>query len=326
MKEPIFRSELGPGMQSFIEMRKSLGYEVRTLTAYLSHFDRYAIAIGYGDSWLSRSLVEGWIASTPLLKPSSRAHRLYVMRALGRYIVQTHSQSYLPPLIAGPKRSSTFRPHIYTAAEIKLLLDEAAQLTPTGSLRPLTFVTLLSLLYCAGLRISEALALRLSDVDLEAGVLLIRDSKFRKTRITPLAIDATQALSRYAAVRRDFRHRLDLDAPFFVNESRQGCAYPATIATFLGIARRVGIRGQPGTAGPRIHDLRHTFAVHRLLNWYRDGGDVQARLPLLTTYMGHVCLVSTQVYLQIAAELLQVAAQRFLAPQLCDITAAGGQR
>ena len=82
MKEPIFRSELGPGMQSFIEMRKSLGYEVRTLTAYLSHFDRYAIAIGYGDSWLSRSLVEGWIASTPLLKPSSRAHRLYVMRKM----------------------------------------------------------------------------------------------------------------------------------------------------------------------------------------------------------------------------------------------------
>lgn len=326
MKVPIFRSELGPGMQSFIETRKSLGYEVRTLIAYLSHFDRYAVATGYGDPWLSRSLVDGWVASTPLLKPSSRAHRLYVVRALGRHLVQTHSQSYLPPPIPGPKSNSAFRPHIYTVAEIKLLLDEAARLTPTGSLRPLTFVTLLSLLYCTGLCISEALALRISDVDLEDGVLLIRDSKFRKTRIAPLATDAVHALSRYVEARRNCRHRLDPDAPFFVNEWRQGCAYPATVATFLGIARRLGIRGQAGTAGPRIHDLRHTFAVHRLLSWYRDGGDVQARLPLLTTYMGHVCLVSTQAYLHIAAELLQEGAKRFHAPQLCNLATEGGQR
>jgi site-specific recombinase XerD len=205
---------------------------------------------------LTRSLVEGWIASTSLLKPGSRAHRLYVMRSFGRYLVQTHPQSYVPPLIAGPKCESTFRPHIYTSIEIKLLLDEAARLTPTGSLRPLTFVTLLSLLYCTGLRISEALSLRLSDVDLEAGVLLIRDSKFRKTRAAPLATDATHALSRYVEARRSFHHRMDPETPFFVNEWRRGCEYPATIATFLVIARRVGIRGAPGTPGPRIHDLR----------------------------------------------------------------------
>lgn len=326
MKMPIFRSPLGPDMQSFIELRRSLGYGVRTLIVYLSHFDRYAITTGYGDHWLTRSLVEGWVASTPLLKPGSRAHRLYVMRSLGRYLVQTHPQSYVPPLIAGPKCESTFRPHIYTSIEIKLLLDEAARLTPTGSLRPLTFVTLLSLLYCTGLRISEALSLRLSDVDLKDGILLIRDSKFRKTRAAPLATDATHALSRYVEARRGFHHRLDPDTPFFVNERRLGCEYPATIATFLAIARRVGIRGAPGTPGPRIHDMRHTFAVHRLLSWYRDGGDVQARLPLLTTYLGHVCLVSTQVYLHIAAELLHVAAQRFHAPQLSGTLPAGGQQ
>lgn len=313
-------------MQSFIELRQSLGYQVRTLITFLSHFDRYVITTGYCDAWLSRNLVEGWVASTPLLKPSSRAHRLYVMRALGRYLAQTHSQSYVAAPIAGPRRNSTFRPHIYSAAEIQLLLDEAARLTPVGSLRPITFVTLLSLLYCTGLRISEALALRLSDFDLDAGVLLIRDSKFRKTRAVPLAPDATHALTAYAEARRRFRHRLDPDAPFFVNEWHRGCSYAVTVATFLGIARRAGIRGEPGTPGPRIHDLRHTFAVHRLLSWYRDGGDVQARLPLLTTYLGHVCLVSTQVYLHIAAELLHVAAQRFHAPQLSDAVPPGGQQ
>lgn len=326
MKMPIFKSPLGPGMRGFIELRQSLGYQIRTLVTFLAHFDRYVVMTGYCDAWLSRNLVEGWVASTALLKPSSRAHRLYVMRALGHYLAQTHPQTYVPGPIAGPPRTSTFRPHIYTAAEIQSLLNEAARLTPVGSLRPLTFVTLLSLLYCTGLRISEALALRLADVDLDAGVLLIRDSKFRKTRAAPLAPDATRALTAYADARRRFRHRLDPDAPFFVNEWRRGCSYAVVIATFLGIARRTGIRGKPGTPGPRIHDLRHTFAVHRLLGWYRDGGDVQARLPLLTTYLGHVCLVSTQVYLHIAAELLQLAAQRFHAPQLSGPVAAGGQR
>jgi len=88
------------------------------------------------------------------------------------------------------------------------------------------------------------------------------------------------------------------------------------IGVFLAIARRAGVRGAPGQSGPRLHDLRHSFAVRRLLEWYRDGGDVQARLPLLTTYMGHVCLVSTQVYLDITAELLHEAASRFAAPSV----------
>lgn len=323
---PTFHSPLGPGMQGFVELRQSLGYQVRTLLVYLAHFDRYVVSTGYSYAWLSRNLVEGWVASTPRLKPGSRAHRLYVMRALGRYLAQEHSQSYVPGTIAGPKRYSTFRPHIYTTAEIQSLLSEAARLTPVGSLRPLTFVTLISLLYCTGLRISEALSLRLADVDLEDGVLLIRDSKFHKTRATPLALDATSALTAYVEARRHFRHRMDPDAPFFVNEWHRGCSYETVVATFLAFARRAGIRGRPGTPGPRIHDVRHTFAVHRLLGWYRDGGDVQARLPLLTTYLGHVCLVSTQVYLQVAGELLHVAAQRFHAPQLSVPRVIGGQQ
>jgi len=313
-------------MSSFIALRHSLGYQVRTLVTYLTHFDRYVVTTGYCQEWLSRSLVEGWVASTALLKPGSRAHRLHVMRALGRYLAKTHPQTYVAEPSARCPQASSFRPHIYTNAEIQSLLNGAARLTPVGSLRPLTFVTLIGLLYCTGLRISEALALRLVDVDLTDGILLIRDSKFRKTRAVPLPRDVTCALAAYADARRRFRHRLDPDASFFVNEWRRSCSYPAVIETFLDVARRAGIRGKPGITGPRIHDLRHTFAVHRLLDWYCDGGDVQARLPLLTTYMGHVCLVSTQVYLHITAELLQVAAQRFHAPELFSLVPAGGQQ
>jgi integrase/recombinase XerD len=102
----------------------------------------------------------------------------------------------------------------------------------------------------------------------------------------------------------------------FVNEWHRPCSYGTVAATFLEIARRAGIRGAPPQRGPRLHDLRHTFAVHRLLAWYRDGGDVQARLPLLSTYLGHVSLISTQIYLNVTAELLHEAASRFRAPAL----------
>jgi integrase len=153
-------------------------------------------------------------------------------------------------------------------------------------------------------------------VDLDDGVLLSLQGKFHKSRIVPVPPDVTRTLATYADARRQHRHRADPDAAFFVNEWRRPCGYPRVVATFLEIARRVGIRAAPGRRGPRLHDLRHTFAVQRLLAWYRDGGDVQARLPLLSTYLGHICLVSTQVYLDITAELLQEAARRFQAPSL----------
>jgi site-specific recombinase XerD len=180
-------------------------------------------------------------------------------------------------------------------------------------------VTLISLLYCTGLRVSEALNLRLADVDLEERLLIVRNTKFHKTRAVPLQPDVNAALIAYVNARRQHRHRTDSDAPFLVNEWRRQCSYGTVIAAFLSIARRADVRGAPGQRGPRLHDLRHTFAVHRLLAWYRDGGDVQARLPLLSTYMGHVCLVSTQVYLSITGELLHEAAQRFHAPVLAEI-------
>jgi len=322
MTRPVFQSALAPTMRGFIELRHSLGYRDHSLIPLLAHFDRYAVAAGHRDPWLSRDLVDGWVASTEGLKPRSRIARLNVMRGLGRYLAQTAPQTYVP-VTAGLRGTSTFRPHIYTSSEIQALLQEASRLTPGGALRPQTYVTLLGLLSCTGLRVSEALALRLSDVNLDEAILLIRDSKFYKTRFVPLAVDVTQALAAYATARRRFRHRTDPDAPFFINEWRRPCSYPVVIATFLGIARRAGIRGAPGQRGPRLHDLRHSFAVHRLLAWYRDGGDVQARLPLMATYLGHVCLVSTQVYLDITAELLQEAAHRFHAPGLPAVV--GGQ-
>jgi site-specific recombinase XerD len=316
MTPPALQSVLASAMQQLLALRQSLGYQDKTFTALLASFDRFVSTREQTDPWLTRDIVEAWVSNESKLKARSRAHRYSALRVLGRFIAHQYPQTYVPG--PTPGLTSTFRPHIYTPAEIQALLEEAARLTPVGSLRPRTFVTLIGLLYCTGLRVSEALALRLADVDLQEGLLIIRNTKFHKSRAIPLQPDVTQALGAYVDARQRYRHRTDPEAPLFVNEWRRRCSYPVVGATFLGIARRTGIRGAPGQRGPRLHDARHSFAVHRLLAWYRDGGDVQARLPFLATYMGHVCLVSTQVYLDITAELLHEAARRFHAPRLPD--------
>jgi len=314
MRFLAFSSVLAATLRAFAEHRQALGYGDHTLLSHLAHFDRYLAVHGWPFPYLTREVVEGWVASDGPLQPHSRARRLQAMRLLGRFIAQTHPETCIPGPAWGLRESSGFRPHIYTPAEIKALLAEARHLTPVGSLRPHTYATLFGLLYCTGLRISEALALCLADVDLEANLLLVRESKFHKSRLLPLNPGVSDALQRYQEERDKRALPRDPEAPFFVNERRTRCAYYLACATFLFVARRVGVRGPAGARGPRIHDLRHTFAVHRLLEWYRDGGDVQARLPLLADYLGHVSIVSTQVYLDITAELLHEAARRFQPP------------
>lgn len=319
----LFTSTLAPAMSSFARHRQALGYEDKVNLYRLAHFDRFLVARGWTCCYLTRDIVEDWVASGPPLRPNTRVARMHVMRLLGRFISQTQPETYVPGPTWGPRQICSFRPHIYTAAEIAAILDEARRLTPVGSLRSITYWTLFGLLYCTGLRISEALALRLEDVDFDANMLLVRESKFHKSRLLPLDAGVSDILRHYQKECAKRACPRDPEAPFFVNERRSACAYPAVCAIFLRIARRVGVRGPAGVRGPRIHDLRHTFAVHRLLEWYRDGGDVQARLPLLSDYLGHVSIASTQVYLNMTAELLHEAAGRFLPPTQSDCLQKG---
>lgn len=324
MKIPIFQSSLAIFIEDLVRLRQSLGYDDRTFVSHLAHFDRYLISLGWTGQVLTRELVEDWASSSGPVIPLSRAKRLNTMRILGRFIAQTRSDSFIPGPAWGPRQATGFRPHIYSASEIRALIEEAAKLTPPDSLRPKTYVTLISLLYCTGLRISEALKLTLYDVDLEDGVIFVRESKFHKSRAVPLHPRTTESLKEYRQARDARGHRLDGEASFFVNECRRPLKYGVVCATFLEFARRADVRPPAGQRGPRIHDLRHTFATRRLLDWYRDGRDVQARLPLLATYMGHVSIVSTQVYLEVSAELLQEVATRFKSPRLPNAYTYGG--
>ena len=173
-----FRCALGVAMQRCLALRQSLGYQDRTLTSLLAHFDRHLVSVGHADPSLTREIVDAWIAGDGTLKPHSRAARRHAVRVLGRHLALTDPQTYIPPLIPGFRQTSSFRPHIYTPSEIQALLGEAGALTPVGSLRPHTFVTLIGLLACTGVRIAEALALRLADVDLDNGLITILDGKF----------------------------------------------------------------------------------------------------------------------------------------------------
>lgn len=211
-----------------------------------------------------------------------------------------------------PKLAQAFVPHIYSHDELRRLLKATAACDhPRSSIESDTCRTLILLLYGAGLRISEALALTLADVDVSSGMLFIHTSKFYKTRLVPLGPDLTSALKAYAT-RRAMQHPSGPEGPFFVSRTGVPLTRRAAEHSFsrlrllAGVLRHDGARYQP-----RLHDLRHAFSVHRLVAWYRQGADVQRLLPQLATYLGHVHLAATQRYLTMTPELLQEACQRF---------------
>jgi integrase len=228
--------------------------------------------------------------------------------ALGRGYV-LHSP--LPTTV--PKRPQPFRPYIYSQEELRDILKAAGEYeTPRTALEEATLRTLLLLLYGAGLRIGEALALTRADVELDTALLTIHEGKFYKTRLVPIGPRLTAVLRIYADDRYQRAHSNDPGATFFVTRIgtavKRGLAERAFVRLrdIAGITREDGARYQP-----RLHDLRHSMAVHRLVAWYREGADVQRLLPQLATYLGHVDVAATQRYLTMTPDLLREASQRF---------------
>jgi integrase len=191
-------------------------------------------------------------------------------------------------------------PHIYTPDEIRQLIHAAAQLTPKGSIRPTTYVALFSLLVSTGLRISEALSLQIDDLTSDG--LLIRHTKFRKTRLVPLHPTARQGLERYLACRR--RVSSD-DGSLFLSMWGRRLAYRTVYAVFLELTRSIGLRGDPGNAGPRIHDIRHTFAVRALEACPGGKEEIARHMLALSTYLGHAHPSDTYYYLQATPRLME---------------------
>src|SRR5262249_39746577 len=193
------------------------------------------------------------------------------------------------------------------------IMAAARKLGPPGSLRPAVASNLIGLLYATGLRIGEALNLTLSDIDLKRRVIEVREGKFKKSRYVPISPSTAKHLRVYLEKRCQAGFSTASDAPAFLNIIGTKHGHPGFVTLFLEILRDIGLRGPKGQPGPRIHDLRHTFAVHRLLAWYRQGANLAAKLPLLSTYLGHSTITGTEIYLQATAQLLEQAGQRFRA-------------
>jgi site-specific recombinase XerD len=310
-------------MDRFINLRRLSGTDYHSQTRLLGYFDRFLVQQGFNQPHITREIIDTYQQGLTTLAPRTQSNHMCVLRQFCKYLAPNDPQSYVPGPIQMIRSHRAHQPYIYNSRQLRALLAAASRLLPLGSLRPHTYRTLLGLLYSTGIRIGEAIALNLQDVHLSTQRLYIAEGKFRKARWVALSSSTGHALAHYIDTRfKSAPH--SLDSPLLLNDRRRRLCYPTVNQTFRGLLQRCDIPYNKRT-GPRIHDLRHSFAVHRLLAWYRQGVDVNARLPALATYMGHVDIRSTQVYLQPTAELLEQVHQRFHNYYLHNIDPNGGQ-
>jgi integrase len=285
-----------------------LGYKLSIEGDQLHRFAQFAEAQGH-DGTLTVELAVAWANSSKRGSDIYRARRLETIRTLAKYCALFEPETQIPaPRLLGPAHRR-IEPHIYTAQEIEKLLESAIKIKPRNGLRPATMRCLIGLLFSTGLRISEALHLTCADVDFEEGRLVVRDTKFRKSRYVPLHPSTVVALKDYARF-RDRRVPLKYARPtFFLSDDGGPLRYRQALYAFQCIRRQVG--WTRGKRPPRLHDLRHTFACNRLLAWYKQGIDVNSVIFLLSVYMGHGKVTDTYWYLTGTPSLMAIAAQRF---------------
>lgn len=301
-----FRSPLAPHIQAFWEGRGSSGFTLKLLR-YLDHFLMGELKPGKP---ITRELTERWFKSMEHLSPGTRINRMSVLRQFCLYMSHFDPRTCIVHRMFTPRRNRPM-PYIYSADEVRQIMAASRWIRSRDPLRPAVFSTLVGLLYATGLRISEAIKLNLEDVDLKQGLLLIRQTKFKKTRYVPLSPSTVERLTAYLRRRSKTSFSQSARAPFFPSATGGRYHAPTFTTTFLSILRRLGIRGPSGQRGPRIHDFRHTFAVCRLLAWHRSGANLFAKLPTLSTYLGHSTVSGTEIYLHATAELMESVGKRF---------------
>jgi site-specific recombinase XerD len=300
---------LAPQIEAFINLRRLSGTDYHDQAQLLGYFDRFLVEQSIQQPRLTREICDGYQNSLSALAPRTQRNRFGVVRQLCEYLTRTDPLSYVPEPLPPSSSRQPHRPYIFTHGQIGSLLTAASRLPPPGSLRPHTVGTLLGLLYTTGIRIGEACALNIEHFLPAERKLYIAEGKFRKSRWIVLSASTTRALRQYQDRRMSKRINAP-DSPLLLNQRGHRLSYSPVHRAFRQLLHECDI---PWTRrdGPRIHHIRHTFAVHRLLAWYQDGEDVNARLPALATYMGHVDISSTQVYLQATAELLGEVDRRF---------------
>ena len=313
MAPAAYQGPLARPFEAFLAYRQALGTCHAHLGVVLRHLDRFLCGAAPAAPALDRELLTRWLATLADRSPLTRRNYFRVARQVCRFQARSDPGTYVPEARSCPRGPSTFQPYLYSVAEIQALLAAARHLP--GSLRPHTYFTLLLLLYTTGLRLGEAARLQLGDLDRGTAVLRIRQAKFGKTRLVPLAPSVLAHVEAYLGRRAQAGAPTGSTAPLLWHPPPGGGGYSLVGPQHGARPLLAAVCGPPAGrgAGPRLHDLRHAFARHRLLRWYQAGVDVQAKLPLLATYLGHGSFLSTQVYLTATPELLAEASRRFAA-------------
>ncbi len=297
-------------IDSYVTLKRALGAVFSAETRILHQFARVLgdIPLDVIDPEATRAFCRG-------AGPPTRwwERKYYTLRNFFAYLVAREYLSTSPLPEPAPRITRSFEPYIYSRDELQQLLDATSTLKDNRSpLQHKTFRTLLLTLYGAGLRPSEGLRLRCCDVDLDDRVLAIWDTKFFKSRFVPVGTALAAALGTYRSARKHLPMPAEDHSAFFASRTGSAISLSRLEKVFARLREHAGVQRPPGARWqPRLHDLRHAFAVHRLVAWYHEGADVQACLPLLSTYLGHVNLTGTQAYLTMTPELLAEAAKRF---------------
>ncbi len=305
-----FISEFAADLEDFLVFKRSLGIKYQRAEFTLRDFDRsvFEHVRAHGPVRLDKAIL-AWLAGKHDWKPVAVANELGVLREFCRHRRRSHPTTPIPGRVWAPQSTqSQFLPYIFTETQVRELVRRATQLDRPG-FRGAVFRTLLLVLYCTGVRFGEALRLRVRDVDLEHRLLFVAESKGR-SRWVPFDRSLTRELRKYLDAREAYAPAAP-DDRFFVGIDRHRLPTNTAWHTIARLLREAGLKPGSGRTGPRPYDFRHTFAVHRLIRWYREGSDINARLPWLSAYMGHTNLLGTERYLTATPELMATAGRRF---------------
>ncbi|MEV4902743.1 tyrosine-type recombinase/integrase [Citricoccus sp. NPDC055426] len=300
---------LRQNVDDYLTMRRTMGFKAEGLTKLLRRFVTFCEVRGVDR--VQDDIALEW-ATLPVKVPVSDAlfaRRMDAVRLFARHQHALDPATQVPPETVCNRRYRPREPHVFSDAEVLVLLTAADTLSPR--FKAATWRTLIGLLAATGMRPGEACRLSLGDIDLSAGVIQVLETKFGKSRLVFLHPTTAAELGHYLQIRRDRVGTAARDCPMLFLNARATALDPGKLGqTFSQVLTAAGITTAAGRRSPRLHDLRHTFAVNTMLGWYHDGHDVQARLPLLSTWLGHVDPASTYWYLHAVPELLGQAASR----------------
>jgi integrase len=304
-------TDLGQALDEYLALRHALGFKLRQTARELPRFVQFVER--EGADFITTKLALRWAQENPEAKSVTHADRLAMVRRFAAWRSAEDPRTEIPPVRLLPRRYQRPTPYIYSTQEVERIVSTAASLPSESGLRGCTFSTVFGLLAVTGMRVGEAVALNRDDVDLQAGFLTIRQGKLGKSRFVPIHATTKDVLGHYAEKRDAILPGANTPA-FFVSERGRRISASSVEANFITVSHLIRLRsptvdGRRGR-GPRLHDLRHRFAVSALIDWYRVGADVDREIPKLATYLGHEGPEQVYWYLQAVPELLELATQR----------------